>query len=466
MTPLFDLAVIGSGVVGCAVFRESVLAGLDTLMIERAPDLLAGASKANSAILHTGFDSKPGSLEQRLIRAGHREYLAIHERLGLPLLKTGATLVAWNDQDLAQLDGIDAAARQNGVSLHRLDAEGVRRREPSLAPTACGGLVVDEESLIDPWSAPLAYAQQAVVNGGVFLRNSPVASGTYEDGAWTLRLEDRGEGEKTVRARVVVNCAGLQGDIVEAIARSSPFTIKPRKGQFIVYDKSAYGLISSVILPVPSPVTKGIVATRTVFGNLLVGPTAEPQDDRDVAALGRPQLESLKAAGERLLPSLARHDITATYAGLRPATEFSDYQIEALPDRGWITVGGIRSTGLSSALGIARHVRGLYEESFGRCRPLADPLWPRVPNLTEEFPRPGFQPDRDDIICHCESVTRAEIRAALSDSPLPAGCIGGLRRRTRCMMGRCQGFYCTRRVVELAAPYLPELATLGPGGAA
>jgi glycerol-3-phosphate dehydrogenase len=157
-----------------------------------------------------------------------------------------------------------------------------------------------------------------------------------------------------------------------------------------------------------------------------------------------------------MLPALAGMEVTTAYAGLRPATQFKDYQIEALPTQNWITVGGIRSTGLTGALGIARHVRGLYEQHFGALTPLPNPLWPSVPNLTEALPRPYAQPGRSEIICHCELVTSGEITAALA-GPLPAGSIGGLRRRTRCMMGRCQGFYCSRRVLELAAPHIPGL---------
>jgi len=269
---------------------------------------------------------------------------------------------------------------------------------------------------------------------------------------WRLAVH----GGAPVHTRIVVNCAGNYGDLVEAIARPSPFAITPRKGQFVVYDKPAYDLARSIILPVPTARTKGIVITRTVFGNLLVGPTAEDQEARRLATVEQPALAALMAAGERMLPGLAGMEVTTTYAGLRPATQFKDYQIEAVLGRRWITVGGIRSTGLTGALGIARHVRGLYEAHFGALRPLQEPLWPRVPNLSEALPRPYAQAGRSEIICHCELVTRDEIVDALSGS-LPAGTIGGLRRRTRCMMGRCQGFYCSRRVLELAAPHIPGL---------
>jgi glycerol-3-phosphate dehydrogenase len=307
--------------------------------------------------------------------------------------------------------------------------------------------------VIDPWSAPLAYALQGLANGGVVRRNAEVTGGVLGADGWTLEIK----GGAPVRSRIAVNCAGNYGDLVEAIARPSPFTITPRKGQFVVYDKPAYELARSIILPVPTARTKGIVITRTAYGNLLVGPTAEDQADRRVATVERTTLQALMAAGERMLPGLAGMEVTTAYAGLRPATQFKDYQIEALADRRWITVAGIRSTGLTGALGIARQVRGLYEAHFGALFPLNDPVWPEVPNLTEALARPYAGPGRSEMICHCELVTRDEIVAALA-GPLPAGTIGGLRRRTRCMMGRCQGFYCSRRVLELAAPFIPGLA--------
>lgn len=450
----YDVAIIGAGVVGCAVFRELVLAGLRCVLIERDADILEGASKGNSAILHTGFDATPGTLEAQCVRDGYRLYREIHARLNLPVLETGAMVVAWNAEALEKLPAIVAQAQANGVrDVVQLGAEAMRAREPGLAVDAQGGVLVPGEVVIDPWSAPLAYALQGLGNGGVLRRKAEVTGGVLGEEGWTLTVR----GGAPVRSKIVVNCAGNYGDLVEAIARPSPFAIMPRKGQFVVYDKPAYDLARSILLPVPTSRTKGIVITRTAFGNLLVGPTAEDQAERRAATVERAALAALMAAGERMLPGLAGMEVVTSYAGLRPATQFKDYQIEAVPGRRWITVGGIRSTGLTGALGIARHVRGLYEAHFGALHPLQAPLWPSVPNLAEAHPRPYAQPGRSEIICHCELVTRDEIVDALS-GPLPAGTIGGLRRRTRCMMGRCQGFYCSRRMLELAAPHLPGLA--------
>jgi glycerol-3-phosphate dehydrogenase len=451
---VFDIAVIGGGVVGCAVFRELVLAGLGCVLLERDADILAGASKANSAILHTGFDAGPDTLELNCVRDGYLLYREIHGRMGLPVLETGALVVAWNAEQLEKLSGIVAQAHANGVKdVAEVSAAEVRAREPGLAEDVQGGVFVPGEAVIDPWSAPLAYALQGLVNGGVLRRGAEVTGGVFEGGMWMLTVRD----QAPVHARVTINCAGNYGDLVEAMARPSPFTITPRKGQFVVYDKPAYGLVKSIILPVPTARTKGIVMTRTAYGNLLVGPTAEDQQERRLATVEAETLAALKLAGERMLPALAGVEVTTAYAGLRPATQFKDYQIEALADKGWVSVGGIRSTGLTGALGIARHVAGLVEANFMALRPLNDPVWPEMPNLTEDLPRPYAQAGRSEIICHCELVTRHEILAALT-GPLPAGSIGGLRRRTRCMMGRCQGFYCSRRVVELAAPFIQGLA--------
>ena len=450
---LANVAIIGAGVVGCAVFRALVLAGLRCVLLERDADIIGGASKANSAILHSGFDATPGTLEAACVREGQRLYREIRERLGLPLLETGAMVVAWTAEQLARLPEIVCRARENGLTdVTQIGAAAVLAREPGLAGDLQGGVLVPGEAVVDSWSAPLGYALQGIANGGVVRREAEVVSGVLQAGIWTLALRSGGP----VRAGVVINCAGNYGDLVEAIARPSPFAIKPRKGQFLVYDKPAYDLAGTIILPVPTARTKGVVITRTAYGNLLVGPTAEDQDERRLATVETAALRDLAAVGVRMLPALAAAAITTAYAGLRPATQFKDYQIEALAERRWITVGGIRSTGLTGALGIAQHVRGLYEQHFGPTKPLDEPVWPRLPNLTEALPRPYAQAGHGGIICHCELVTQGEIVAALN-GPLPARTIGGLRRRTRCMMGRCQGFYCSRAVVALAAPYIGGL---------
>jgi glycerol-3-phosphate dehydrogenase len=391
------------------------------------------------------------------MRAGYDEYLAIHERLNLPLLETGAVVVAWRDEDLARLDGIEAQARTNGVAdVRRLTRTELLTHEPHLSPRALGGLLVPGEHVIDPWSAPLAYLRQAVENGAGARFDAGVHAGSLAAGIWTLETA-RGP----VAARTVVNCAGLYGDIVdERLLGRSTFTIRPRKGQFVVFDKAAAPLLRSIILPVPNERTKGIVLTRTVFGNLLVGPTAEEQDDRQRATVTHETLEALIRGAVEIVPALAEMPVTATYAGLRPATERKEYRIRHEPDRNWLTVGGIRSTGLTAALGLARHVLELYGASGIDHTPLHTPVWPRMPNLAEHRDRDWAAPGNGGIVCHCELVSRREIEIALT-GPLPARDPGGLKRRTRAGMGRCQGFYCGAELAALTRGRLSPPLSIG-----
>jgi glycerol-3-phosphate dehydrogenase len=226
------------------------------------------------------------------------------------------------------------------------------------------------------------------------------------------------------------------------------FTIRPRKGELIVFDKLARPLLSSIILPVPTARTKGVLVAPTVFGNVLLGPTAEDVADRSDTSTSAAGLSALLAAGRRILPSLEHEEVTATYAGLRAATEHSDYQV-GVHGR-YVRVAGIRSTGLTASLGIAEHVAGLLGEAGLPLKPraAADPAVPRMPYLGEAGRRPyqdaeriAADPAYGEIACHCERVTRGEIRDALAGDIPPAG-LDGLRRRTRAMNGRCQAFYC------------------------
>ena len=437
---MFDVAIIGGGVVGLAVLRRLSLDGLHCLLLEKGADILSGASKGNSALLHTGFDAPPDSLELRCMQAGYAEYLHIRKHLNLPLLKTSAHVVAWSDEELSKLDGIVAKAHKNGVNdVETISTAELYSAEPHLSPLALGAVVVPGEHVIDPWSAPLAYALQAMAHGADIVRGVEVTGGSFEHDHWTLETP-----AESFKARIVINAAGLFGDLVEHIVRSPGFSIRPRKGQFVVFDKQASQLVSSIILPVPSKRTKGVVLFRTVFGNLAIGPTAEDTDERDCATCNHDVLETLKAKAIDLVPGLKDVGVNAIYAGLRPATEHQDYVIEALSEQNWVTVAGIRSTGLTSSLGIAQYVEELFTIHFGLTTKSASPhTWTPVPNLAEHQSRP-YQTG-GNIICHCEWVTQQEICEAL-EGRLPARDIGGLKRRTRAMMGRCQGFNCAAEI--------------------
>ncbi len=455
----FDVIVIGAGVVGCAVARRLALAGAEVLVVEKAADILDGASKGNSAILHTGFDAPPGSLEQSCIAEGYAEFLDIHERLNLPLVRSGALVVAWTPEQEARLDGIVEQAHRNDVEdVVRISIEEAGNREPGLGPGALGAVSVPGESLVDPWSTPFAYLLQAMAHGTRVLRGCVVENGSFDGGCWTLQTN---QGELTTTH--VVNCAGLYGDLVHRALSGdeAEFHIHPRKGQFVVYDKSACALSSSILLPVPTETTKGIVVCPTVFGNLLVGPTAEDQESRDDASVEADTLAMLKREGERILPALAGHAVTAIYAGLRPATERKEYRVLEDAARNYLCLGGIRSTGLSAALGLANIAARWLTDGGSAFVPPRAIDWPAAPAISEHGERDWMRAGNDGMVCHCELVTRREVLAAL-DGPLPARSLAGLKRRTRVTMGRCQGFYCSAELADLAADRFEEPLARAP----
>jgi len=454
--PAADVVIIGAGVVGTAIARELSRYDLSVIVVDAATDVGTGTTKANTAILHTGFDAVPGSLESRLLRRGSallRDYAA---RAGIPVERTGALLIAWTAGQRRALPEIEDKARQNGYTAIRpAPAAELYRREPRLGPGALAALEIPDESVICPWTTPLAYATEAV-RAGVGLRLGCLVTGVRSRAGG----HDVATTGGTIRCRWLVNAAGLGGDGIDAmLGGGGGFTIRPRRGELIVFDKLARPLLGSVLLPVPTAQTKGVLIAPTVYGNVLLGPTAEDVEDRSDTGTTAAGLAALLEAGRRILPGLAGEEVTATYAGLRAATEHRDYQIRVDSRLRYACVAGIRSTGLSASLGIAEYV---VDQLGGAGLPLAERGGaaagpPAMPYIGEAGTRPyqdarriAADPDYGRVVCHCERVTRGEIRDALVSTVPPADA-GGLRRRTRAMNGRCQGFYCAAAVSAMMA---------------
>jgi glycerol-3-phosphate dehydrogenase len=338
---VYDVAIVGAGDVGSAIARELARFELRVALIEAGPDVGAGTSKANTAILHTGYDAKPGTLEARLVARGHDLLLSYSEEVGIPIERTGALLVAWTEEEHERFGTIRENAERCGYDrVADVSAEELYRREPHLGPGARGALEIPDEHIVCPFTPPLAYSTQAVL-AGVDLRRSEAVTGLRrQDGRW---LVDTTQGGLTTMW--VVNAAGLHSDDVHRMAGHEGFTVTPRRGELIVYDKLARRLIGHTILPVPTATTKGVLVAPTVFGNVMLGPTAvdiERKDDTGSTAEGLAYLRSL--AG-RLMPELARHEVTAIYVGLRAATEHGDYVIGVDGGDRYAWAGGIRSTG-------------------------------------------------------------------------------------------------------------------------
>ncbi|GAA4249284.1 NAD(P)/FAD-dependent oxidoreductase [Dactylosporangium darangshiense] len=449
MSGTFDVAVVGAGLVGSAIARALSGHRLSVALVEGRDDVGDGTSKANTAILHTGFDATPGTLESRLVRRGYELLSRYAADTGIPVERVGAILVAWDDEQLSALPGLlDKAGRNGYEQASIVDSSQVYRMMPHIGPGALGGLVVPGEAVTCTWSTNLALATDAVRRGAALLLGRRVERVTAGADATVLHTSGG-----DVRARWVVNAAGLGGDVLDRLFGYERFALTPRRGELIVFDKQARPLAGHILLPVPTARGKGVLISPTVYGNVMLGPTAEDLTDRVDTATSEDGLAGLLAQGRRLCPALLDEEVTATYAGLRAAADRSDYLIEADAARRYLLAGGIRSTGLSACLAIAEHAEGLLRDAGLTLEPRADlPDPPRMPNLGEAFPRPyqdaaliAADPQYGRIVCFCERVTAGEIRDALA-TPIPPATLEGLRRRTRAMNGRCQGFYCGAEV--------------------
>ncbi|MEU6313283.1 FAD-dependent oxidoreductase [Streptomyces sp. NPDC047014] len=447
---VYDVTVVGAGVVGCAIARELARLPLRVALVDASDDVGDGTSKANTAILHTGFDAVPGSLESRLVREGQRLLAAYAADSGIPVEPLGALLVAWDEEQLLALPRLAEKAVRNGYRAARiLSAEEVRAREPGLGPGVLGALDVPGESVICPWTTTLAYATQAVRSGVDLHLNCRVES--VRPGDPHVLATGRG----VLRTRHLVNAAGLYADRIDRMLGHADFTVTPRRGQLIVFDDLARPLVRHILLPVPGVLGKGVLVSPTVYGKVLLGPTAEDLDDRTATGSTAEGLALLREKGGRILPALLEEEVTAVYAGLRAATEHEDYAIRAHPAQRYVAVGGIRSTGLTASMAIAAHVVDLLADGGLPPSGAREPEPVRMPNLGEAFPRPyrdaeliAADPEYGRIVCHCERVTRGEIRDALAGT-IPPGSPDGLRRRTRARGGRCQGFHCGAAVRAL-----------------
>ena len=450
--PDYDFVVLGAGIVGSAIARE--LAGYHhtVALVEARDDVGDGTSKANTAILHTGFDAKPGTLESRMVSRGYTLLSEYAQQTGIPVERSGAILVAWNDEELAALPGLRDKAADNGYThCDIIDADEVYRLVPALGDGALGGLTVPDESIICTWTTNLALATDAVARG-VTLRTRTRAESVTALSERTILHTSSGD----ISARWVINAAGLGADYIDKEFGYDRFHVTPRRGELLVYDKLARPLIDKIVLPVPTSRGKGVLVSPTIYGNVMLGPTAEDLTDRSATATSEAGFEFLLGKGGTLMPRLLEEEVTATYAGLRAATDYGDYLVEVDHDQRYVLVGGIRSTGLTSGMAVAEYVGELLTKAGvldGARTELPPP--PRMPNIGEAFTRPYQDAEliaRDSeygrVVCFCERVTAGEIRDAYQSLIPPAG-LEGLRRRTRAMNGRCQGFFCGAEVGSL-----------------
>ena len=426
------VVVIGGGVVGCAVTRELALRGYEPVLVERDRDVGEGTSKANSAIVHTGFDARPGSIEADMLARARTLWPALVDELGLPFLRVGALMLAGSTAELDRLrTEVRPRARELGVEVEVLDAHELQREAPYVAAASRGALVVPGESVVDPFWLTRAYAETAVRAGARILLGNAVVGLERDRDGFEVRLADG----CVLHAAQVINCAGLHADDVAALAGEHDFQITPRKGEFLVSEES-FG-VDHIVLPIPGPMGKGLLVTPIVFGGLLLGPTAvDQQDKHDRGTQGATRAVILEACA-KLVPVLTDAEPVRQFAGLRTVSSSGDYILGPSPagDRLY-RVAGIRSTGISTSPAVSAAVVDDIERLRGwgasRRRVAAAPL-----DMSAGTPDEASQ----EIVCLCRSVGAAEVGAALH-GPLAATTLDGLKRRCGVTFGDCQGNLC------------------------
>ena len=455
MNEPYDVIIIGAGVVGSLVARALSRFRLRLLLIDKNSDVAEGTTKANTAIVHAGYDAKPSSLKARLSLAGNHLYDTLCGELDVEFQRCGSYVIAQDAADLLTLDMLYRRGQQNGVSgLNLLSSDEMRHREPSLTPSVRGALFAASGGIVDPFQMGIGAAESAVLNGVELLLETKVTSLIFEN----KRIIGVNTSKGSFRSRWVVVAAGLWADELMHLAGMDGFTIKPRKGEYFLLDRRASEYVHTVLFPCPTPVSKGIVVTRTVHGNVLIGPNANTVKDKEDLAVTASGLDEVLYGARKLIPDLNTRDVIRSFAGLRAASSYDDFLIE-LPDDpgGLVVLAGIDSPGLTAAPAIAQYVVDLLREAGLTLVPNSayNPerrAVTRFANMSRAKQEAliARDPRYANVICRCEMVTEGEIVTACH-GVIPARTYDGLKRRTRLGSGRCQGAFDLPLAIEIVA---------------
>ena len=452
---MMDVAVIGAGVVGALIARELSRYQLDVCMLEKADDVAMGTSKANSAIVHAGFDCQPGSVMAKMNVRGNAMMDQLTRELSVPFKRNGSMVLAFGEEDAGTLQILLDRGIQNGVpGVEIVSGDRARELEPNISGNVTAALVAPSGGIVCPYELTIAAAGNAMDNGVRLYTGFEVVSADFADGDWTL-VSAAGD---QVEARYVINAAGLFSDRVAALLGDTEYHLFPRRGEYLLLDRDQGQMVSHTIFQCPSAMGKGILVTPTVDGNLLLGPTSENREDREDTATTAEGLATVARLAAKSVPSVNLRAVITSFTGLRSCSPGHDFVIESSKNRPQLVeITGIESPGLSSAPAIAEYAVGLLKEmglplhEKADFNPIRRPI-PRFREMDIQQRRALIQEDArfGQIICRCETVTEGEIVRALHQNP-PAHDLDGVKRRTRTGMGRCNGGFCTPQAVEIIA---------------
>lgn len=457
---MYDVIIIGAGVVGASIAREISRYQLKTVVVEKGSDVAVGTSKANSGIVHGGYSEKPGTLKAKYNVEGQKLFDQLAEELDFSFKRCGSLVVCFNEEGKMTLEALRDRGIENGLEgLSILNKEEVKVLEPNISQQTVAALHIPMGGIVSPYGMTVAYAENAANNGVEFLFNYEVGNVSKEEDG-RFKLTSINEQQVELKGKIVINAAGLfSGDINNMLSKNK-IEIRPRLGEYILLDTTESNLVNRTIFQLPTKMGKGVLVTPTVGGNILIGPTTIEINEKDDVSVTVEGLKKVMDTGTLTIENLRRDKIITSFAGLRAHSTTDDFIIEEAKDvSGLINLCGIESPGLTAAPAIAKTVENMVvsllnppkNEKFNPIRKAA----PVFRKLSHKERDTLIKQDKDygNIICRCEMVTKGEIKNALL-SPLQVKDVDGIKRRTRTGMGRCQGGFCYMKILNIMAEEL------------
>lgn len=449
---MFEFAVIGAGVVGGMVARELTKYTDSVCILEAKSDVALGATRANSAIVHAGYDAYPGSLKARLNVRGSKMMAEVCRDLGVKYKNNGSLVVGFNEEDEATLIGLCERGRNNGVSGVRvIYRDEILSLEPNIGEGVTVALYAPTGAIVCPYELCMASVGNAMDNGAQLKLNFKVSSITPVDGGYKIASEN-----DEVCAKYVINCAGLYSDEVAKMVGDDSFSVNPRRGEYMLLDREVGGHVTHTVFRCPSRMGKGVLVSPTVDGNLLVGPTAEDIKDKEDTKTTPEGLAKVRALAGEQVSRIDFSKVITSFTGLRAVGSTGDFIIN-MPKPAFLNLAGIESPGLSSAPAIAEYAVSMLIDAGAELNPREDFDGTRRPmhffselSVEEKNALIKERPEYAHVICRCETVTEGEILDAIRANPRPTD-VDGVKRRTRATMGRCQGGFCTPYIIDLLA---------------
>ncbi len=449
----FDVAVIGAGVVGALTARTLTKYNISVGILERGNDAAVGATKANSAIVHAGFDAKPGTLKAKLNIRGVELMPEVCKELGVPYRNNASLVLAFSSEEMETLGVLKKRGEENGVpGIHILDRAQLLKLEKNVSENAVGALLADTAGIVCPYELAIAAVENAVTNGAQFIRGCEVQSISYENGRFVL-----GTTAGEIATKYVVNAAGVRSGLVAEMIGDDSVKIVVRHGDYYLLDKEVGSLVSHTIFQCPTPMGKGVLVAPTVEGTVIVGPSANDIDSFDDTATTAEGLRFVLESAQKSIPAISTRSAITSFSGNRAHPVTDDFIIGVSKANGrFINAAGIESPGLTAAPAIAEMIGNIFfgiaevseKADFNPKRP--EPVRFRTMNPEQRRAQIAKDPAYGRVVCRCETITEGEILDAIR-APAGARDVDGVKRRTRAGMGRCQGGFCGTRVVELLA---------------